>query len=303
MSGLRQLPSSDIFQPPPFRFTERNTAMIRIMVDSTADCRKEDGLDLRIVPIAITINDRQYFDGVDLDKDTFYNLLTSSQDFPKTSQPSPQVFADIYEEIQRDGDELIYISISSTLSGTYQSACIAKNMVGYEKIHIIDSRTATHAIGLLARHALSLRDAGKTAGEIVDEIESMKSRVKIIAVVDTLEYLFRGGRLNRMSATIGQITNVKPILTVTEEGTVVPIGKCIGRSKSIQFLLKQLQSIQPAPDFPVYSLFSFGQENCDALEEALSSAGYPTAKRLQIGASIGTHTGPGVCGVMFVAKA
>lgn len=276
--------------------------MIRIMVDSASDCRKEDGLDVRIVPIAITLDGKQYYDGVDLDRDTFYKLLTSTSDFPKTSQPSPQDFVDIYEEVKAAGDELIYICLSSALSGTYQSACIAKNMADYDKIYVIDTLSATHLIRVMAERALAMRDAGSTAQEIVSELEVFKSRVKVYAVVDTLEYLYRGGRLSRASAAIGTITNVKPVLTVTEDGKVTSIGKCIGKTKAMQFLLKQFQSAQPDPDFPIYSLYSYGTENCEALEETLREAGYATAGRLQIGPTIGTHTGPGVCGVILVTK-
>ncbi len=276
--------------------------MIRILVDSASDCRKEDGLDLKIIPIAITLDGRQYYDGVDLDRDTFYQLLTSSSDFPKTSQPSPQEFADIFEEAKQAGDDVIYISISSALSGTYQSACIAKNIADYDRVHIIDSRSATHLIRVMAQHALAMRDSGCTAEEIAAELESFKNRVKVYAVVDTLEYLYRGGRLSRASAAIGTITNVKPILTVCEDGTVGSIGKCIGKAKAMQFLLRQLENAQPDPDFPIYSLYSYGIENCEALEDTLRDAGYPAAERLQIGPTIGTHTGPGVCGVILVTK-
>lgn len=275
--------------------------MVRIMVDSASDCRNNE-LDVRVVPVAITIDSAQYYDGVDLTTDRFYELLTSSQDFPKTSQPSPQVFAEIFEEAAAAGDEIVYIGVSSALSGTYQSACIARQMVGAKGIYVVDSLNATHAIRMMAAYALRLRDEGRSARDIAEAVEELKSRIRVIAVVDTLEYLYRGGRLSRASAVIGSVANVKPVLTVTPDGKVGSIGKCLGKGKAMQFLLRQLESASPDPDFEIYSLFSYGEENCAALEETLEAAGHKVARRCQIGPSIGSHTGPGVCGVVFAAK-
>ncbi len=276
--------------------------MIRIMVDSASDCSGSSS-DITVVPIEITLGGRQYRDGVDIDADRFYELLTSGSDFPKTSQPSPQTFAAIFEEVRQAGDEIVYICLSSALSGTCQSACIARQMVGAEGIYVVDSLTASHAIGLLARHALSLREQGMSALSIAAELEQLKARVKVIAVVDTLEYLYRGGRLSRASALLGSAANVKPVLSISADGTVTSIGKCLGKLKAMQFLLRQVESARPDPGFPVYSLYSCGEENCAALERVLAEAGFAPEKRCQIGPTIGAHTGPGVCGVIFVAQA
>ena len=208
--------------------------MIRFLVDTSSDYTveevKEKGMEL--VPLHITLGEADYRDGYDLTKDRFYELLTSNEEFPKTSQPTPQDFVDIFEDVQEKGDELICILLSSKLSGTYQSATLAKNIVEYDKIYLIDSLTATHGIRLLADHAQELAKEGKTAEEIVAALEETKSKIKILAVVDTLEYLCKGGRVSRTTAAIGEMAKVKPMITVAE-GEVAVVGKSLGKNKAI----------------------------------------------------------------------
>ena len=130
--------------------------MIKILVDSASDCRKEDGIYDLFVPITVNIDGVEYADGIDLDADKFYELQKNAKEFPRTSQPSPQQFVEIFEKIKADGDELIYLCLSSQLSGTYQGALIAKDMVDYDGIYVVDTLGATHLIGILARYARDL---------------------------------------------------------------------------------------------------------------------------------------------------
>ena len=160
--------------------------MVKIMVDSSSDCKKEEGLIDYFVPISVTIDGKDYKDGVNLTADEFYGLLTSSEDFPHTAQPSIQDMLDIFEEVKTAGDELIYFALSSALSGTYQAACLAKEMADYEGIYIVDTKTATHMIGTLVRYARNRLEEGATASEIVSECEALKSKVKVFAGLDTL---------------------------------------------------------------------------------------------------------------------
>lgn len=276
--------------------------MIHILLDSASDCdiTKENAHDL--VPLTVSIGEKDYLAGVDLDKDTFYDLLTSGSEFPKTSQPSPQVFAEIFERIRDAGDEMIYFALSSALSGTYQSAVIAREMVGYAGIYLVDTLSATYGIAILARHAEQLRGRGASAQEIVASCEELKKRIRIVAAVDTLEYLYRGGRLSRGAAAIGTVAGVKPTITVSQDGSVAVIGKSLGRGKAMQHILKTMEGIERDESYPVDTLFSCGEENCEMLEQKLAEAGYPLGARLQIGSTIGAHVGPGAYGVLFVAK-
>ena len=276
--------------------------MIKIMVDSASDCRKEDFFVDYFIPIAINIDGKEYLGGVDIDSNTFYEKLQTAQEFPKTAQPAPQTFVNYFEEVKKTGDELIYFCISSALSGTYQGANLAKAMVGYDKIYIIDTNAATHLIGILVQYAAKLREKGFTADEVVEKCEELKGRVKVLAGVDTLEYLYKGGRLSRTTAAVGSVANIKPIVTVTPEGTVDSIGKCIGKMRSMQFILDKLAGFELDENFPIYSLYTYGTENCETLEQKLHEKGYQVAERLQVGSAIGTHVGPGVYAVLFVTK-
>lgn len=277
--------------------------MIRILVDTSADYTMEEikAQGMECVPLHITLAGNDYRDGIDLTKEKFYELLTGNEEFPKTSQPTPQDFVDIFEDVQEKGDELICILLSSKLSGTYQSATLAKNIVEYDKIHLVDSLGATHMIRIMAEYAQKLANEGDSAEKIVEALDEMKSRIKVVAVVDTLEYLCKGGRVSRTTAAIGEMAKVKPMITVAE-GEVAVIGKSLGKNKAISNALKQLEASEVDTSFPMYSLWTYGTENCEIFEERVKAAGYEVKDRLQVGATIGTHVGPGAFGVIYVEK-
>lgn len=278
--------------------------MIRILVDSATDFTMAEIAEKNLyhVPLTINLNGQDYLSGENLTADQFYELLTAGDDFPKTSQPSPQAFAEIFEKAKEDGEEIICVLLSSALSGTCQSAHLAKNMVDYDGIYIVDSLTATIMTRVIVDYGLQMIEQGKTAVEIVDALEALKSKVKVAAGIDTLEYLYRGGRLNKATATIGELANLKPVITVTEEGTVSILGKCIGKNKALNFILKTLSSKDVNPDFPLYTVYAYGTENTEKLEEKLVAEGYSITARLQLGSTIGAHVGPGAFGIIYVEK-
>lgn len=278
--------------------------MIRILVDSSSDYTMEEikENEFNFVPLNILISEKSYRDVVDLIPDDFYKLLTSSKDFPKTSQPSPQDFAEIFEDAKAKGDEIICILLSSALSGTCQSAHLAKDMANYDGIHIIDSLAATAMIKFMGNYASKLIKKGLSAQEIVQKIEAMKGKIKVVAGLDTLEYLCKGGRLSKASATIGELANLKPVITVTEEGKVSVIGKCLGKNKALNFILKYLENSERDMSFPLYTLYSYGTENTEKLEERLTKEGIFYDERVQLGSTIGAHIGPGAFAILYVIK-
>ena len=276
--------------------------MIKILVDSSSDCKKESSLFDYFAPISVTIDGKNYKDGVELDADTFYEILTNCGDFPQTAQPSIQDLLDVFEEVKESGDELIYFALSSALSGTYQVACLAKDMAEYDGIHIFDTKAATHMIGILVDYAKKRIAEGASAAEIVSECESLRQRIKIYAGLDTLEYLRRGGRLGNASAVIGSLAKIKPIITVTGEGKVEAIGKGLGVGRAMQFILDKLSELELDEDFPLYAAYTYGTENVEDLKSRLNYAGYKVAETRQIGSTIGAHIGPGVYAVICVTK-
>lgn len=278
--------------------------MIRIIVDSSADYGIDelDARQLTLVSLNINLDDKHYLDGVDITRDRLYEWLMEGTGFPKTSQPSPEDFVTHFEAAKEVGDDVICILLSSALSGTCQSAHLAKNIVDYDNIHIIDSLSATHLIRFLANKACKMRDAGCSTEEIVTAVEDLKGRTKVIAAVDTLEYLCRGGRVSKTAAAIGNLANLKPIITVTPEGEVAVIAKCVGKNKSMSYIINAMQEYEIDEEYPIYSIYSYGVENCISLEARVVSAGYTLHSRKQVGATIGCHVGPGAFGVLFVHK-
>lgn len=279
--------------------------MIRILVDSSSDYSQEEVQEkgLVFVPIRIELAGKEYLDGIDLERDRFFELLQETGEFPLTSQPSPQEFLDIFQEVKEAGDDLVCILLSSHLSGTCQSARLASQMMDYEDhIFIVDSRAATYNIKVMADYALELVHDGLSAAEIAERLEAFKSRVHVVAMIDTLEYLRRGGRIGKAAAVVGDLARIKPVIYVTPEGEIGLAGKALGKNKAINMILKWIGEHPLDESFPAYSIYSCGTENSEVFEERLSREGICFDERLQIGATIGTHIGPGAFGFVYVEK-
>lgn len=278
--------------------------MIRIIVDSSSDYTMEEikEKNLKLVSLTVNIDGTSYIEGENLERNEFYERLSTCQEFPKTSQPSPESFLNAFNEAKEAGDEVICILLSSTLSGTCQSAHLAKSMAEYDSIHIIDSLTATAGIRVIAEYALKLVSEGLSAEAVVEKVEAMKSRVRIFAALDTLEYLYKGGRLSKASATIGTLARLKPIISVNEEGTIDVVGKAIGRQKAVSAILSNLEKYEPDPDFTIGAVYTYDAENCEKLEDKLAKMNITPNVRASIGATIGAHVGPGAYGVVYVSK-
>lgn len=277
--------------------------MIKFLIDSGSDYDKEQLQEkgIEYIPIAISVGDKSFRDG-EISKDEFYKLTQESEEFPKTAQPSPQDFIDIFEKIKADGDELICILLSSGLSGLIQSATLAKNMVEYDKIHIVDSLSATFVIKVLVDYGIQLRDSGKTAEEIVAAIKEIQPKVRMYAVLDTLDNLYKGGRLSKIEAGIGTIAKIKPLIYFTEDGKVGIKAKSIGKKKALNDIMKLISNDTINTDFPVYSMYSIGTVNNETFTDRLKETNIEVSDRLQIGPTIGTHIGPEAYGIVYVAE-
>ena len=278
--------------------------MVRILVDTSADYTVEElkARNMELISLNITVDDKSYRDSVDITRADVYDMLINQGEFPKTSQPSPQDFLEIFEDVKEKGDSLVCITLSSALSGTYQSAALAKDMVECDDIYLVDSLSATYGIRHLGEYACKLREEGLDAATIAQKLDEIKSRITILAAVDTLEYLCKGGRVSKTTAAVGELANIKPLITVTEDGKVQVTGKCLGRNKALATLVKNISTYEIDENFPVYSVYACGEENTEKLEEKLAAIGIDVAERLQIGATIGVHVGPGAYGAIFIRK-
>lgn len=278
---------------------------IRIIADSSADLttQEAEALHVHIVSMSIQFGDRSYLDGVDLTKPEFYQLLAAGKDSPTTAQPTPADFLTPLEEAKEAGDEAVVIPLSSQLSGTYQSAVIAKDMCEYSPIQVVDSRSASAGIHLLVEEACRLRDSGASAQEIAQALEALKGRVRIFALIDTLEYLRRGGRLSNLQASLGTVTKLKPVISV-REGAVMVVGKAFGVSAAMKQLLRFLAEHPVDNSFPAYALYSDDESRVDDFIPRLRELDLlpKELRRCSIGPTIGTHIGPGAVGMAYIEK-
>ena len=278
--------------------------MIKFLVDSASDytCDEAHACGLEYAPLKVQIDGKEYESGVDLNSDQFYEKLIATDEFPKTSQPSPSKFVEIFEKAESNHDELICVLLSTGLSGTYQSAALAKEIVGYQGIHLIDSLSATHMIRIIVDYGRRLAGEGLTAADIVEELNKIKSKIRVIVAVDTLEYLCMGGRLSRVQAKIGEMASIKPIVSLNEVGSVFVKGKALGTNKCLNYLVNLYKTSTIDERFPVYSLYTYGENNVSKLEDKLKENNLKFDGRGQIGSTIGAHVGPGAYGIIFVEK-
>ena len=274
--------------------------MIRIVVDSSSDMFSNEVVS--VVPLQVNLDNTDYLDGVNLTRDSFYDMLANTTSFPKTSQPSPQTIVDVFEDVKAKGDSCIAIMLSGGLSGTYQSAVLAKQIVDYDKIYVIDSKTTSYGIKILVDFALTLEKEGKTVEEIVEKLEKLKKRITIYAGPDTLEYLSRGGRLSKAAEVIGNMVNIKPIINLDEEGKIQVPSKCLGVVKAIRYMVDKVLKDEVDTNHGFYTAYTSGIENVEKLEKKLAKEGIEIAGRAQVGPTIGSHLGPNAYAMIFVRK-
>ena len=280
--------------------------MVHIITDSAADLepREYEALGVTCIPLRVAFGDREYQENVDLSKARFYELLLSGGEFPKTSQASPAVLEGIFQAVKEKGDEAVYITLSSVLSGTYQTACMVREDVEYEGNFVFDSKNATGGQRMLVEYACRLRDAGKDAAGIVAGLEEIRDRIELYAVVNTLEYLHKGGRISHAVYTLGSMAQIKPIISVSTEGKVMLPGKAMGMRKGMDFLCKRLNTRKPDGEHPLYVMYTNNRSVGEQLAQRLAVNGWevPAERIIQVGAAIGAHIGPDACGIVYVGE-
>ncbi len=279
--------------------------MIRIITDSTCDLRpaQREALGVEVVPLSVHFGEEALQDGIDITNEEFYRRLAVAKELPTTSQVNPEVFANLFERYVQQGDQVVGIFLSSALSGTFQSAVIARDMVEGGEIYLVDSRAVTFALALLVERATTLRDEGCSAAQIAEEITALSRRVRLLAVVETLKYLKMGGRISAGTAMVGGILGITPIITV-EHGLVESVGKARGRKAAHQWMAKYMEEARPDLSLPV----AFGASGSpDALAECMAffrpGLGDAPILECDIGSVVGVHAGPGAAGLAYFTQA
>lgn len=280
-------------------------ANITIITDSASDISQNNNKGVTVLPMTITFGEENYEDGVSLTPDSFYMKLIESSALPKTSQVSPYAFGQAYENALKSADYVIVITLSSKLSGTYQSACIAAD--DYDgRVFVIDSENVTVGEQILIDYALSLIDKGIEVNTIVSQLNTMKKRIRLVALLDTLEYLKKGGRISSGAAFLGNVLSIKPVIAIVD-GEVSFLGKARGSKQGNNFLIQQVDTYGGID----YSLpVLLGYTGCSTVlmdkyikdSSSLWEGRIPVPDVIQVGATIGTHIGPGGITVAFFSR-
>ncbi len=279
--------------------------MIKIVTDSTAQLPADlvQQHDIRVIPLKVLFDGKVYREGVDLSNHEFYRMLAEAKTLPTTSQPSAGEFFDLYSELSQDGHEIISVHISGKLSGTISSAQAAKEMLPEARITIIDSASTAMGLGLMALTAAQAAAEGRTAAEIVAIVEKMIPAMNVVFVVDTLEYLQKGGRIGGAAALVGTLLKVKPILCL-KGGRVEPLDKVRSKRKALARLMEAVEErVRPGTPVRAAVLHAEVPDEARELEQKVRARFNCTECYFaEVGPVLGTHTGPGVLGLVAVPQ-
>ena len=278
---------------------------LKIVLDSTSDLVPELLGKFEIVPLTVNFGEEEFIDGVTITREEFYAKLIESDVIPTTSQATPEAFENVFRKITENSDEIVCITVASNLSGTYQSARIAaEEFPG--KVRVIDGKSVAIGTAILAEFALSLLGKGLSAEEIEKEIIKKREDIIIVALIDTLEYLKKGGRLSKTAAFAGSLLNIKPVISL-EDGEINILGKARGSKQGNNFLLKEIEKAGGV-DFSTPVLLGYTGHDPYMLEKYKEDSRFiwegnvENLRETCIGSVIGTHVGPGAIAVAFFRK-
>lgn len=276
---------------------------IRIVTDSTSDLPPDlaESLGITVVPLYVHFGDEQLRDGIDISSEQFFRRLQREADTPTTSQPPPGAFRDVYRELGEDGSDIVSIHISAKLSGTLASAQQGAAGIEGTDVRVVDSGSASIALGMAVMAAAEAARRDASLDEVVAAAEEVLGRTHMLIVLDTLEYLRRGGRISRTSQLFGTLMKVKPILTI-QDGEVVAVGRTRTKAKAVEEMLRRLAELRPLERASV--VHATTPDECDFVADRLRGLGQEapiTSGR--IGPVLGVHTGPGVLGAAVVTAA
>lgn len=280
--------------------------MIRILTDSASDIlpAEAEQLGVTVIPLNVTLEDGTVLrDGVDMTPSAYYEILAGCRKLPTTSQPSPELFENFFLEAAAAGDEVIGIFLSHALSGTYQCAKLAADMANVDNVLFVDSGHVCLSEALLVRLAVQLRDSGKTAGQIAAILEHAKEHLHLVAAIDDLKYLRKGGRLPAAVAVAGGMLGIKPLITI-QDGKVAMAGKARGLPGAYVALFKKVEEMGGiSPAFPAMAGYTVSPREVTPIQTYLrDNLQQEDLLVRQIGCVIGTHAGPGAFGIAFFDK-
>ena len=277
---------------------------VKIILDSTIDLSAASKAQTVTVPLTVHFGEEEYLDGVTMNHQQFYEKLSETKTLPTTSQATPATFEKFFEDITAAGDSAVVITLSSKLSGTYQSAVIAAE--DFDNIYVVDSTNVTIGAGILAEYAIRCAGQGMSAKEIAQSLDEKKDKICMIAMLDTLEFLKRGGRISATTALAGGLLNIKPVISI-QDGEIVMLGKARGTKLGSQMVSQEVEKIGGI-DFELPILFGYTGLSGELLEKyaqenrELWNHRNEEIPRTSIGSVVGTHAGPNAFAAAFFKK-
>lgn len=277
---------------------------VRIITDSTCDLLPEDQkrFEIDVIPLSVHFADADYHDGVDITREEFYCKLEQSEQLPTTAMVPPGEFSKVFQRHVDAGDEVVAILISSEISGTYHSACIAREGFDEGAVIVLDSRSASLSLALLVAEAVRLRDECHSATELAQRMEPLIQKVRFFAAVNTLKYLRKGGRISATSAVVGELLGIKPIVSIVE-GSILSVGKARGMAAAVDHILQEVKRNLPNLAHKVVFAHSGAP---DLMERTIAMMKAPLGLHdwlcCEVGAVIGTYAGRGCLGFAYIAE-
>ena len=275
---------------------------IKIITDSTADLSKElyEKYDIEVLPLLINFGEESYLDGVEITPQEVFERIEKEDVLPTTAQVIPNRFIEAYKKYLSEGYKIISIHMSSAMSGTYQSACIAKEALETQDIVVIDSQNVTAALGMLVIKAAKLRERGYNIAKMEEELNNIKQKIKVSIYFNSLEYLVRGGRISKTAGIVGGILSIKLILEI-KEGLMSVKDKLRGNKKSVNKIISDLENANLDDQVPVILIDVNNIEIKEALRQYMKSNKVNFVE-CPVGSTVSIHSGPGCCGLVFLNK-
>ena len=275
---------------------------IKIITDSSADLPKEvfQKLNIDVLPLLINFGEESHLDGVDINIEELFEKIETSDVFPNTAQVTPPRFAEAYEKYLKEGYKIISIQLSSCMRGTYQSACLAKQMLESDDIYVVDSQNVTSGLGLLAYRAAILRDRGLSAEEIVADLEESKEFISSSLCFESLDNLVRGGRITKTVSFVTGVLGIKLILEV-KDGLMAVKDKVRGSKKAVKRIIKDIEHYGLKEDMPIVLLNVNNEDVYKPIKEYLDEHNLNYIDAV-VGCTVGIHSGNNATGVFFMSN-
>ena len=278
---------------------------IRIVTDTASDITAQQAqqMNVRLVPLSIAFGERKMPMESEEDFQSFFEQLYEERELPTTGQPSPEAYLNEYREAEKNQEDVLVLTLSGGLSGTIRSAQVAKELSGYDRVTILDTRQAILTQRMLVERAVLRRSQGRSVEEIAEELLEARDRLVVCGVLDTLTFLRKGGRIPAGFDVIGNVLSLKPIIEL-KDGALIKLGVARGQRKGREYLLKEFEAAPVDPEWPVYTGYTYDRKlGEDFYREACERLSLLAARMYPVGGVIGTHVGKNCAALAFARKA